>query len=220
MNHPLKERKPLKDKKCKGCGNVFSPVRPLQAVCSPECGYSVVQVLEKKKRQKELQVEKKDWQDYKKRRSPIVYEKDNTYYLQNEINRLSKMIDNKFSNPCIDCNRGYGAQQDGAHYHSVGAHSNVRFNLHNVHAARSECNQHDPYHKTRYAKGLKQRYGNDYLEMVEGLPLKYPKIKLSAVEVAEKLKMVRKLIRDFSTFVFTDAMQAREQLNKLINIYQ
>jgi len=56
--------------------------------------------------------------------------------------------------------------------------------------------------------------------MVQNLPAQYPKIKLLDFEVVDKLKIVRKLIRDFDTFQFEDARQARNQFNQIINIYQ
>lgn len=221
-------RQPIKKglPKCRHCLTRFYPSSgsSTQPYClqDKECIEAAIAAKLPKAKKEVEGKEKKDWQDYKKQRSPIVYEKKNTAYLQDGINMLARMIDLKFYNKCVCCRRDFKPekQQHGAHFIDVGGNNSIRYNLHNIHASTSDCNLYSSKHKVGYAKGLKQRYGNDYLEMVEGLPLKYPKIKLSAVEIAEKLKLVRKLIRDFETFVFEDAIQAREQLNKLINIYQ
>lgn len=146
------------------------------------------------------------------------YRKD----LQDETNKLARMIDLKFWNCCVDCDLPFRTdrQQHGAHFNDVGGHNSVRYHLDNIHAATAQCNEHSSKHKVGYAIGLETRYGKEYLEMVQGLPAKYPKIKLLDFEVVEKLKIVRKLIRTFDTFKFENAIQAREQLNKIINIYK
>jgi hypothetical protein len=46
------ERKPLKSKKCKKCGGVFTPHKNLQPYCSPKCAYEVLsQVIKDKQMQ-------------------------------------------------------------------------------------------------------------------------------------------------------------------------
>ena len=51
------------------------------------------------------------------------------------------------------------------------------------------------------------------------LPLLYKGVHLSAQEIADKLVIVRKAIREFSKMKFSNSIQAREELNKLIGIY-
>lgn len=173
-----------------------------------------------RKKAKAAKDEKKEWNNWKREHRKTAKRTNYKNYLQDEINALSKMIDLKFEhNTCIDCGGPFGVQTDACHYHGRGSNHSLKYHLHNLHSGNSQHNQFSDKHKVGYAQGLIKRYGNDYLEMVEALPLKYPKIKLSAFEVAEKLALVRKLIRDFETFVFEDARQAREQLNKIIGIY-
>jgi hypothetical protein len=139
--------------------------------------------------------------------------------LQGEINKLARLIDAKFDYKCIDCGGEMDAQPNGSHFHNIGSHNSLRYNLHNVHRSRSDCNKHFGGRKDGYKAGLVSRYGQEYLDAVEGLKLRYPEIKLTAQEIYEKLAIVRKLNRDIGTMTFKDGAQAREILNKVIGIY-
>ena len=141
--------------------------------------------------------------------------------LQKEINKLARQIDSKFFDTCIDCGKKLGDSKHGAHFNNVKGHENIRFNLHNIHQSRGHCNKYSSQHKVGYEEGLKNRYGEDYFNFVKfELNLKYPVLKLTGQEISEKLKIVRKLNRDFETFVFTDPKKARDMFNELIGIYK
>jgi hypothetical protein len=141
--------------------------------------------------------------------------------LQKEINKLSRMIDKHFEFKCIDCDNPFGKQTDAAHLHNVQGNENIRYNLHNLHSARTHCNKFNSEHKVGYRKGIAKRYGNEYLEFIDvELPKKYKYLGLLDNEVKEKLSIVRKLIRDFETFNLKDGIQAREMFNKIIGIYK
>jgi len=162
-----------------------------------------------------------DWKKEKATLKPFTHSKEYKADLQREINKLARMIDTMFGfTTCIDCGRAFGNQCDAAHFNGVGSNHSIRYNLHNLHSAASYCNQFSDKHHSGYVAGLQMRYGKSYLELVEGLPTQYPKVKLSEVEVVEKLKIVRKLIRDFDTFQFENSIQARQSLNTIIGIYK
>jgi len=166
-----------------------------------------------KEKDKELNEKINSWK-------PTVHEKKYKGLLQNEVNKLSRMIDTKFGyNTCIDCGKPFGAQSDGAHYSSVGSNHSIRYNLHNIHAAKSDCNKYSDKHHQGYTIGLKERYGESYLTLVEELPVKYKYIKISAVEVVEKLKIVRSLVKNFDTFQAENSIAMRENFNNIIGIY-
>lgn len=142
--------------------------------------------------------------------------------LQNEINILSRKIDASVGfNNCIDCGKPFDKHQiDACHLISKGSNSSLKYNLHNLHSGHNHCNFYNPIHESNYKKGLVLRYGNVYLEMVEGLPLKYKEIHLSNTEIHEKLTFVRKLNRSFNTYQLFDGNQARQLFNNLIGIYK
>lgn len=202
----------LGKRKCKQCGVEFQKKNPLQSVCGVECAIDRSYDLNKAKRKKEVSDKVKGW-------SVDLNSTKNRHYLQKEINKLARLIDAKFGWLCIDCGRPYGKQIDGAHFHSVGSNSSLRYNLHNIHSARSDCNQYSATHKQGYESGIKERYGKEYFEMLQSLPLQHPSVRLSNLEVTEKLKLVRSLVRNFKTFNFSTALEGREIFNKLIAIY-
>jgi len=169
---------------------------------------------------KDVKKEKdKAWNKEKKVLKIDTHSKEHRAAFQREINKLCRMIDAKFYTTCIDCGKEFGKQVDGAHFHSRGAHSSIRWNLHNIHSAKSDCNQFSDTHKEGYRDGIIERYGVEYMEWIDSLPLKYKSVKLSNKEVYDKLALVRKIIRTFDTYNLIDPISGREIFNKLIGIY-
>jgi len=203
--------------RCKHCREKFVKKYFIQPYCllKDEC-------ITAHKDWAKAEIEKKANKEFDAKHKPSAKEPDNKKALQDGCNKLARMIDIKFWNCCIDCSLPFkdGKEQHGAHFSDVGGHNSVRYNLHNIHAATSQCNKHSSKHKTGYRIGLEERYGKEYLKMVDELPSKYQYIKISSVELIDKVAIVRKLIRTFDTFSFSSAIQAREQLNKTINIYE
>lgn len=171
---------------------------------------------DKKKREKMTATQTQDFKAMKIRVEAPKRKGD----LQKEINKLARQIDYYFSFNCIDCGKQMLKQVHGAHFHNVGGNENIRYNLHNIHSATSQCNKFSSEHKVGYREGIILRYGDDYLEFIDTeIPKTYKYIGLNETEVIEKLAIVRKLNRDFNTFSFTDGFAAREMMNKLIGIY-
>ena len=205
--------------RCKNCGEKFTPrFSSLEKYCfdKDECIKAMAEEAKRKQQEKQL----KDWQ---KRKPQLVYQsksestiKDD---LQAEINKLARMIDADL--PCISCGTTKDVQFAGGHRKSRGAHPNIRFNLHNIHKqCNKNCNKGLSGNPDGYDIGLEQRYGKEYLEMVHGLTLKYPRMTMTKDELNEKLVLVRKIIRNFDTFQFNDPVKFRDCLNELIGIYK
>lgn len=230
MNSTIKP-KPPKAKKCLcPCGEMFVPTsigqkhinqsHYIKWLSETEAGKKeVAKKMEKAKKQvkkekdKELNDKINSWK-------PSVHEKKYKGLLQNEVNKLSRMIDAKFGYTlCIDCGKPFGSQIDACHFNGVGSNHSIRYNLHNLHSGKSDCNQFSDKHKQGYTIGLKERYGESYLTLVEELPIKYKYIKISAVEVVEKLKIVRSLVKNFDTFQAENSIAMRENFNNIIGIY-
>jgi hypothetical protein len=207
-------------KKCKECKKEFVPrFSTLEKYCwNSDCKY----IEAKQKLEAHKKNEVKDWQQRKKKIdieiNPSKYKK----MLQDEINKLARMIDNRFELMCIDCGKPFGNQQDGGHFKSVGSNASIRFNLHNIHSQKSDCNKNGlgGGRERQYYDGLINRYGKDYAEFVDiELQKNYKYLGLKNHEIPEKLKIVRGIIRDFETYVFDNPKHAREVLNKIIGIY-
>ena len=197
--------------RCKNCNDKFKSKYFLQKHCmeKEKCIAAEIQM-------------KKDtiWKDKRAVMKIDTHSKEHKADLQREINKLARMIDAKFNFKCIDCEKEYGKQIDGAHFHPRGSNCSLRYNLHNIHSAKSDCNQYSDKHKEGYRKGLAHRYGFDYLVIIDELPLMYPELRLSNLEISEKLKLVRSLVRNFNTYQFIDAWGARNLFNTLIGIYK
>jgi len=126
------------------------------------------------------------------------------------------LIDKKFGYiNCIDCNKPLD-HIDAGHYIAVGSNATLRYNLNNIHSQRRGCNRDSARMGSRhtgYYKGLIERYGTDYAEMIDTeLQHKYKYLGLMNQEIAEKLK-------NFDTFEFTDSISMRGMFNKIIGIY-
>lgn len=200
----------VKPKNCKHCAKLFTPIRSsLEVACSINCAIELNKPKLLLKGTKEFKAAKTE-----------VKISENRIELQRNINLFSRMIDASFGfNTCIDCNKPFGKQVDAAHFHNVKGNEQLRFNLHNLHSAKSDCNQYSSEHKVGYKQGLEQRYGIDYLNQVEALKTEIKELKLNAVEISEKLKLVRHIIRNFDKYKFDNALIARNQFNKIIGIY-
>lgn len=199
--------------KCRFCGKEFKKVySSTQKVCSSSCGYKLAKV---KREEKELKsknsLNKVRDQDNKSKRIED---------LQKEVNRIARRIDRYFNYGCIDCGKVVEGVGNGAHYHNVRGNENIRFNLHNIHLSRINCNQYSSEHKKDYKTNLPNRYNEEYYELVEyGLGIKYKSMHLTLQDVKEALKNARYINRNFDTFIFKDSISARNILNKMIGIY-
>ena len=195
--------------RCKICKLKFEAKYFNQKTCfNPTC------IIEFSNQEKE-----RTWRKKKAEIKKVLYPKKNKALLQNEINKLARMIDAKFGYLCIDCGKPYGKQIDACHFHNKSTHGEVTYNLHNLHSGRSNCNQYSSEHKKGYYKGLIERYGQEYADFVnEGLS-KPVGGKLMENDIIEKLKVVRATIRNFESFDFKDGLDARNQLNLEIGIH-
>jgi hypothetical protein len=207
--------------KCKICKNTFKPIySTLEQCCSSfECRSTFAIQVAQKNREKALKEEEKAWKERKKEGKEKLYPKETKKELQREINKLSRLIDERFGYKCICCGREYGKQRDAAHYSSIGANATIRFNLHNIHMADSYCNNYSNTHISGYYDGLIKRYGQEYADYVKYELPKTEIIKLLPNEIQEKLKLVRSIIRNIDTYVFNDGKHGRDIFNSLIGIY-
>lgn len=199
----------------KNCREKFEPKRFLQKFCNKE----ECQIEER------TQIALKNLQVIKKEKTLNMkisaYSKKHKNVLQDEINKLARMIDLKFYTTCIDCGRTLKDDIHGSHYNNVGGNENIRYNLHNIHASTGQCNTHKNGNKQGYFQGLKERYIEEYAEYVHfELNKKYKSSHFTEKQIYDTIPIVRKLIREFETFVFTDPIHARTSLNNVIGLYK
>lgn len=165
----------------------------------------------------------KNWSKRKAKMRVNTHASENKADLQSQINLLARKIDMKFFGRCIDCGRKFrpGKQVHGSHFHNVGGNEHIRYNLHNIHASASDCNMHHGGRKAEYKEALVERYSEEYMNYVDKeMSLEFDYVGLTNQEIADKLKIVRKLNRDFDTFQLMDGIQARDLFNDIIGIYK
>ena len=163
-----KTEKPPKQKKCKakGCGVVFSPARPMQCVCSPNCAALLARA---KKEQADAKKARDQRRQDKAKREKLKTRSDWMKEAQREFNRFIRLRDS--GKPCVCCGShlgdgDVGGAFDCGHYRSVGSAPHLRFDERNAHAQRKQCNRYGSGRAVDYRIGLVARYG---LAFVEGL---------------------------------------------------
>jgi hypothetical protein len=206
-------------KKCVWCKASFVYERPNQKVCSIACAKADAEQTAKHKEK----IKKQDWQ---RRKLELTIEAKPELYkekLQKSVNQLARMIDERFDLKCIDCEKDFGKQCDGGHFTPVGSNRTLRYNLHNIHSQKSDCNKNGlgGGKRLEYRRGLESRYGVDYADFVEfELPVKYKSLVLSNKEIYNYHRLALQIIRKFKQFEFSDAKQGRELINSLLGMYK
>ena len=144
----------MKPKKCKVCSNKFEPLRPLQYVCSPRCGYEYA------KKQKD-----KEWKQRKaKIKADLMTRSDYLKLAQAAFNTYIRTRDK--GQPCISCGSTTGKENAG-HYMSVGSTPELRFNEDNVHKQCEYCNTHLSGNLINYRINLIKKIGVERVEFLE-----------------------------------------------------
>lgn len=162
-------QKPPKPKKCKakGCGVVFTPARPFQCWCSPDCGLTIA-------RSKKEQAEQRKRSDERKadraKREKLKTRSDWMKDAQREFNKYIRLRD--ASRLCICCSKPLGEDEpgggyDAGHFRSVGSAPHLRFDERNVHAQRKYCNKYLSGNALAYRVGLVNRIGLGAVESLE-----------------------------------------------------
>ena len=203
----------LRQKSCKQCKTKFTPTKPFQQACSPDCFYKLAMVkLELKK--------KKDWVKEKaERKEKIMTKSDWEKLFQILINHIARLIDH--NQPCIATNTMNG-KRNGGHRYSVASNPSIRFNLHNVHIQSEHSNVWKGGDNDRYDEGLERVYGLDYKDYVRSLNQTKP-LHLTIETIKEKIliaKLIKKeLIELGNTYTSAERIQLRHDLNQRIGLY-
>ena len=129
----------IKPKKCKVCNSEFTPFQSTQKVCGINCAISHTQAETARKANKEAKEQRKRTREQKialKTRREWLKE------CQVAVNAYVRLRDRGM--PCISCDKPDNGQHQrhASHFKSVGSNSALRFNLWNIHASCSVCNNH------------------------------------------------------------------------------
>lgn len=160
-------------------------------------------------------VEKNEKIETKRLKKEIKTSAELKKYLQTKVNEIVRLIDSE--QPCISCNHGHFSwtrRKQAGHFYSVGSSSTIRFHLDNIHTQCSICNEHLSGNERKYAKGLIERYGQEYLNSVIQLKQIQP-IKLEKYQIEEIIKIANKILRNIKK----GSDYTRDEVNELLGIY-
>ena len=211
----------MKNKKCKVCQSIFTPVQFAQAVCGYKCAMVHSYTLRKQKEQREWRQEKAVLKD--KLKTLSQYAKD----LQKEVNTIVRLIDK--GTQCISTLKPLNDKYDAGHFYSVGSNPALRFNLDNIHAQSVYANQYLSGDQINYLNGLTNIYGPFYQSIVIDLKSKYKIIKLTKEEYKEKIIIAKKIIKEinYDRLKFGETiykrrtrLYLRNEYNKRLGIYK
>ena len=203
--------------KCKFCKSIS-----VDEFCSDDCRIEFLSLQAMKNLKKIKNDELAQWKMRKKEMRISAHRVKNKSVLQKEINKLSRMIDMKCGiDSCIDCGKKLEQEKqiDASHRWNSSDYESIRYNLHNLHSSRSECNNHHSGRLDVYDKKLEQKYGSDYAEFVFNLPETYSGLKFTDKEIFEAIPKVRKLQRILKTMTSSSPIALRSMLNILIGLY-
>ena len=164
---------------------------------------------------KHVQKEQRKEQSAKKEesRSKSYFEKQ----LEHEINAIVRLID--ADKGCISCNHGWDKpwtrQRHAGHKFSVGSNPTLRYNLFDIFLQCSICNNWKSGNEREYDKGLITHYGQEMLEYIQELPLKYKELHLSIEELNQAIINARNIKKE----ILSGVDYSREEINKKIGIY-
>lgn len=177
----------MKDKKCKICKEIFTPVQFAQSVCGYKCAIKHSKKLKELKNQREWKAEKAILKDNIKTLSQ--YEADAKKVFQKYVRMRDK------DKPCISCNNINATDWAGGHFYSAGMYSGLMFDERNCHKqCNSHCNKFLSGNLLEYRKGLIKRYGKEFVTELDEISnekknYKYTKQELIAKKLQYEIKI-------------------------------
>lgn len=175
-------------KTCKVCQTIFTPLRPMQSVCSARCAMKFAR--ERKSLERS---------EVKQRLAALKTIPQLIKEAQTAFNAFIRARDE--GKPCICCGQplgqgDVGGAYDCGHYRSTGSASHLRFHEDNAHAQRKQCNRYGAGRAVDYRLGLIQRIGLARVEALEAdnTPKKWTREELIATRdlYRAKLKELKK----------------------------
>jgi Bacteriophage Lambda NinG protein len=155
--------KPPKPKPCKVCKTKFSPARPFQTWCSPECGLELVKAKQAKEGKAKAKAER---QADRAKRERLKSRSEWAREAQTAFNAYIRARD--ADKPCISCGRHHDGQWHAGHYLSRGARPELAMHEDNCHKQCAPCNTHLSGNLVLYRVNLIAKIGLERVEWLEG----------------------------------------------------
>lgn len=170
------ERKPVKPKTCArskgGCGERFTPARPLQDACGPICALAMAAA---RRQKQEARAALEDRKQTRAQLEALKSLKELRAEAQAAFNRFIRLRDRRAGHACICCGQPLnwtssltGGDVDAGHFLSRGARPELAFDERNVNAQRKGCNRTGGTTYPKFRAGMVARYGEDVVAELEG----------------------------------------------------
>lgn len=170
------ERKPLKPKTCAkakgGCGERFTPARPLQDACGPVCALAMAAARRQKQEARAALDDRKLTRAKLEALKPL---KELKKEAQAAFNRYIRLRDRRAGHGCICCGAPLewessmpGGAVDAGHYMSRGSCPELAFDERNVSAQRKSCNMPGGTKRDQFRAGMVARWGEAVVADLEG----------------------------------------------------
>lgn len=179
--------KTIKQKKCKVCLTLFTPLRPLQSCCNWQCANIHAKELNEKKQDKE-------WKQRKaKMKSDLMSLSDWLKIAQTHFNTYVRERDK--NQVCISCQKP-PLKKNAGHFFNANNHYNVRFDEDNVHLQCEHCNTFLSGNLIFYRENLINKIGIESFEALENKARITRKFSISEVkEIIEIYKAKIKMLK-------------------------
>lgn len=161
----------------------FTPSKPLQRVCSPECAIAELAA----KKAKAARVERTETAKALARikpRAQLIKE------AQAAVNAYIRARDAHL--PCVSCGRHHQGQWHAGHYRSTGSRPDLRFDLANIHKQCQPCNTHLSGNLIAYRAELIRRIGQAEVDRLEGPPVPTKLERHEIIELRQRFMGMRK----------------------------
>ena len=153
-----------KPKDCPVCGKEFTPLRPMQAVCSPRCAARKVRSDKElaKLKEKKLTVARKE---AIKSRAKWLAE------CQAVVNKYVRLKAARAGESCYTCGatpqQKFGGTFDASHFRSVGSAPHLRFWIPQIRICCVVCNRHKGGELLAFRRNLVAEHGADWVQQLE-----------------------------------------------------
>jgi len=228
--------KPIKKKKCKGigiakgngCGELtykrtYGLCQKCNRIWATETDVGMIWLKKQsayKMKSKEKEEKKQNRSEHNKMKIDVMSaDKYRSIYVQPLINKIARFID--YGNPCI-ATGNFEGKMAGGHYTSVGSNRTICLNLHNIFIQSFHSNSWNGGDDKRYREGLKNTFGDDYLDFVESLkghrPIQLRKDQL--IDIKNKAQIiVNSLEKNKRVLTSSERITFRNNVNAELEIY-
>lgn len=143
--------------------------------------------------------------------------------LQDTINAIVRRID--MGHPCISSGTPFGRYKVAAgHYFSVGSNPTLRYNLLNIYNQSWSDNGYKGGKGSSYSLRLKEVFGEEVRDEIEGLVAKYKRIDLTPKEAKDAKREANLILKEINQnpkiFTVKERIELRREFNKRIGIYK